>query len=135
MAQLSLRKLTTNRDWCPLNEYKAEMDISVFQIPSVLASTRKSMLSCFKKSFYNLIITLSGLFLSALLRNCFLCWDHGNGDVPPTFGAALLCSSRAGSDLGLESGLVEELFEFDTSSNPFSHHGWVARQLSTAVLK
>ena len=101
MAQLSLRKLTTNRDWCPLNEYKAEMDISVFQIPSVLASTRKSMLSCFKKSFYNLIITLSGLFLSALLRNCFLCWDHGNSDVPPTFDAALLCSSWVGSDLGL----------------------------------
>ena len=39
----------------------------------------------------------------------FLCWDRGNGDVPPTLDATLLCSSRAGSDLGLESGLVEEL--------------------------
>ena len=47
--------------------------------------------------------------LSALLQNCFLCWDRGNGKVPPTLDAALLCSSRAGSDLGLESGLVEEL--------------------------
>ena len=48
-------------------------------------------------------------FLSDLFRNCFLRWDHGNGDVPPTLDAALQCSSRAGSDLGLESGLVEEL--------------------------
>ena len=51
-------------------------------------------------------------FLSALLQNCFLCWGHGNGDVPPRLGAALLCSSRAGSDLGLESGLVEKLCLF-----------------------
>ena len=49
------------------------------------------------------------VFLSTLFRNCFLCWDHWNGDVPPTPNAALLCSSRAVSDLGLESGLVEEL--------------------------
>ena len=28
----------------------------------------------------------------------------------PTLNAALLCSSRAGSDLGCESGLVEELY-------------------------
>ena len=45
------------------------------------------------------------IFLSAFLWNCFLCWDHGNGDMPPTLDMALLCSSKAGSDLGLESGL------------------------------
>ena len=39
--------------------------------------------------------------LSAFLRNCFLCWDRWNGDVTPTLDAALLCCSRAGSDLGL----------------------------------
>ena len=32
-------------------------------------------------------------FLSACLRNCFLCWDHWNSDVTPTLDAALLCSS------------------------------------------
>ena len=35
-------------------------------------------------------------FLSASLWNCFLCWDRGNGDLPPTLDAALLCISRAG---------------------------------------
>ena len=39
-----------------------------------------------------------------------LTWDRGNGDVPLTLDLALLCSSRPGSDLGLESGLVYELF-------------------------
>ena len=43
------------------------------------------------------------IFFSSLLRNCFLCWDRWNGEV--TFDAALLCSSRAGSDLVRESGL------------------------------
>ena len=38
-----------------------------------------------------------------------MCWDGWNDDVMPTFDAALLCSSRAGSDLGRESGLAEEL--------------------------
>ena len=33
--------------------------------------------------------------LSALLRYFFLCWSPGNGDMPPTLDAALLCSSRA----------------------------------------
>ena len=37
------------------------------------------------------------LLLSAFLRNFFLCLDRPSGDVPPTF--AMLCSSRAGSDL------------------------------------
>ena len=37
---------------------------------------------------------------SALLQNCFLCLDRWNGDVTPTLYAALLFSSRAGSDLG-----------------------------------
>ena len=49
------------------------------------------------------------LLLSAFLRNCFLCWDHWNGDVMPTLDAALLGSSRVGSDLGRESRMVEEL--------------------------
>ena len=40
-------------------------------------------------------------FLSAFLRNCFLRWDCWNCDVTPTLDADLLCSSRAGSDLGL----------------------------------
>ena len=44
--------------------------------------------------------------LSAFLRNCFLCWDRWNSDLTPTLDAALLCSSRAGSDLGHEFGLV-----------------------------
>ena len=38
--------------------------------------------------------------------NCFLCWDRWNGDLMPTLDAALLCRSRAGSNLGRESGLV-----------------------------
>ena len=36
---------------------------------------------------------------------CFLCWDHWHGDRTPTLDAALICSFRAGSDLGGESGL------------------------------
>ena len=48
----------------------------------------------------------SFLLLTAFLQNCFLCWDRWNGDVRPTLDMALLCSSRAGSDLGHESGLV-----------------------------
>ena len=55
------------------------------------------------------ILDQSVVFLSALLWNCFLCWDRGNGAVPPTLNAARWCSFRAGSDLGLESGLVAEL--------------------------
>ena len=39
-------------------------------------------------------------FLIFLLWNCFLCLDCWNGDVTPTLDEALLCSSRAGSDLG-----------------------------------
>ena len=46
------------------------------------------------------------LFFIRIPRNCFLCQDCWNGDVMPTFDAALLCSSRAGADLGQESGLV-----------------------------
>ena len=40
------------------------------------------------------------VFFSAFLQNCFLCWNHLNGDVMPTLDMALLCSSREGSDLG-----------------------------------
>ena len=36
----------------------------------------------------------------------FLGWDQRRGDVPPTLGAALLCSSRAASDLGLYPDLI-----------------------------
>ena len=50
-------------------------------------------------------IISSSFLLSALLRNCFLCWDRWNGDMMPTLDAAQLCSSRVGSDLGHESGL------------------------------
>ena len=89
-----------------------------------------------------------GGFLSALRWNCFLCWDCESGDMPSTLDAALLCSSRAGSDLGLESGLVEiimakvpykrscpkrdsnlgpnhlSLLEFETwQLRPLGHHG------------
>ena len=46
--------------------------------------------------FYNCRL----FFLSALLRDCSLCWDRWNGTVMPTLDAALLCSSREGSDLG-----------------------------------
>ena len=49
------------------------------------------------------------LFLSSFLRNSFLCWDRWNGDVTPTLDAALLCSSRAGSDLGRGADWFEEL--------------------------
>ena len=54
------------------------------------------------------------IFLSPFLRNCFLCWDHWNSDVMPTLDAGLLCSSRAGSDLGSESGLVFRSYISDT---------------------
>ena len=37
---------------------------------------------------------------------CFLCWDCWNDDVTLTLDVALLFSSRAGADLGRESGLV-----------------------------
>ena len=58
-----------------------------------------------QKAYSNAVLS----FLTALLRNCLLCWDCWNGDVTPTLDSALLCSSRAGSDLGRESGLVQEL--------------------------
>ena len=45
-------------------------------------------------------------FLSAFLRNFFLCWDGWNSDVMLTLDAALLCSSWVGSDLGRVAGLV-----------------------------
>ena len=38
-------------------------------------------------------------FLTAFLQNCFLCWDRWNGDMTLTLDAALLCSSRAGSEV------------------------------------
>ena len=63
------------------------------------------------------------VFLSAFPRNYFLCWDHGNGDVPPTLGVAPLNSSRAGSDLGLESGFVNQVF-FTLTSREL----WVKRK-------
>ena len=40
-------------------------------------------------------------FLYAFLQNCFLGWDHWNGVVTPTLDVALLCNSRAGSDLDI----------------------------------
>ena len=46
------------------------------------------------------------IFVSVLLQNCFMCRDQCNGDMRPTLDVALLCSSRAGSDLGCESRLV-----------------------------
>ena len=45
------------------------------------------------------------IFLSIFLRHCFLCWDRWNGDVKSILDTALLCSSRAGSDVGSEFGL------------------------------
>ena len=54
--------------------------------------------SCLKTPF--------DFLLSAFLWNYFLCWDRWNGDVTPTLDGALLFSSRVGSDLGHESGLV-----------------------------
>ena len=56
-------------------------------------------------SWGNFKISVIFFFISALLRNCFPCWHHWNGDMMPTLDAALLCSSRVGSDLGRESGL------------------------------
>ena len=47
---------------------------------------------------------------SPFLRNCFLCWDHWNGDVTPTLDVALLCGSRAGYDLGRESEFRQNLY-------------------------
>ena len=62
--------------------------------------------------------------------------------MTPTLDAALLCSSRAGSDLGRESGVLlsdqycnaergfepgsssECLLEFDLRSKTLGHHGW-----------
>ena len=44
------------------------------------------------------------LLLSAFLRNCFLCWDCWYSDMTHALEAALLCSYRAGTDLGRESG-------------------------------
>ena len=58
--------------------------------------------------------------LSPFLQNCFLWWDLRNGDMTPTLDAALLCSSRAGSDLGRESRLVEELCQVSKHKQPFS---------------
>ena len=53
------------------------------------------------------IVRYAGFFLlSACLWNFFLCRDRLSSDVPPTLGAALLCSSRVGSDPGLYPDLV-----------------------------
>ena len=78
------------------------------------------------------IQNLSGIqiifLLSAFLRNCFLCWDHWNGDVMPILDAALLCSSRADTDLGHESGLVWRSFmvklKFTDQHKPFRETIW-----------
>ena len=47
-------------------------------------------------------------FLSTLLQDCSLCWDCWNGTVAPTLDAALLCSSRAGTDLGQMSDVESD---------------------------
>ena len=52
--------------------------------------------------FLSLILSFCLTFLSVFLPNSFLCWDHWNGDMMTMIDAALLCSSRAGSDLGHE---------------------------------
>ena len=64
-------------------------------------------------------VVVTIFFKSVLLRICFLCWDRGNGDVPPTLDADVLCSSRAGSGLGLESRLVEELYNYSGTYLPY----------------
>ena len=70
-----------------------------FVLPKVYKKTR------------NVVHFFNYYFFSNLLQNCFLCWDHGNGDVTPKLDAALLCSSRVGSDLGLLFG--SNHFHFD----------------------
>ena len=44
-------------------------------------------------------------FVSALLRNCFLCWDHVTGDYS-TLDATLLSSSRVDTDSECKSRRV-----------------------------
>ena len=48
-------------------------------------------------------------FLSALLPDCSLCWDHWNSTVTPTLDAALLSSSRA-ADLGRLSDVESDAY-------------------------
>ena len=59
------------------------------------------MVLCSSRAIYQFF-----LGSTVLPNSFFLCWDRWNGDVTPTLDAALLSSSRAGADLGRESGLV-----------------------------
>ena len=114
----------------------------------------KKKLLPLKYHFLQYNTTSSSLF-SAFLRNFFLCWDCWNGDMMPTLDRALLCSSRASSDLGHESGLVykhrtclqrvqspqvgfdppaQSEICYQTTALPSSHHGWIENVLRTCKI-
>ena len=96
------------------------------KISKTVLLTDKNCQWCIKTLFYEMAIGGVNFFiflflnflLSTFLWNCFLCWDRWNGDLPPTLDTALLCISRAGTDLGHESGLVLWSFVNWVSSFP-----------------
>ena len=74
------------------------------------------------ENFRNQTTLVTGSFLwSALFWNCFLCWDRRNGDVMATLDAALLCSSRAGSNPDWFKEFIMRLSQF-TLLQSFTNH-------------
>ena len=53
-------------------------------------------------------------FVSALLWDYALCWDHWKQYMTPTLDAVLLISSRAGADLGRTSVILVQLVQRPT---------------------
>ena len=64
------------------------------------------------------------LFLSAYLRNCFLCWDRWNRDVMPTLDAAMLCSSRAGHIWIMDTSSDRHVIHQILSASMFRSPSW-----------
>ena len=67
--------------------FQVVLQLQLIYIKELLTWDMLRILTC---PYFNL------LFLSAFLRNCFLCWDRWNGDMIPTLNVALLCRSRVG---------------------------------------
>ena len=79
------------------------LNVSVYYF---VLTCRMVHLDLYLPNWFSCLGTKSFSIFFSFLLNYFLCRDRWNGDVTPTLDVALLCSSRAGSDLGRESGLV-----------------------------
>ena len=74
---------------------KRPNSIMGFSIAIGQSCMKHEILETFRSFLVNHFVSELTIFLlSAFLWNFFLCRDQGSGDVPPTLGIALLCSSR-----------------------------------------